>query len=634
MNTKRINQIKEIWLNREDLKTQIYDINKSIIDDLWVDVIKEYLTKKIIDWNIAFDELDDIRFKLLKLEWIEYSKNIGVYNFLYNFLINSVLLPDYCDNYTNYDIFKEFDDIIDRIKSRVSRTMEIINNRGFFNISVWNHDEIQGELEGVFNNGWYIEYRNFDLGWVFWFIHIWENLENEWKYTFRIPIKIPWWLKQKAWEKELLDKVIDPKDIEEILLDYFDWKNGKRTISKNNNNFKWLNDYYITIKKSLNKDLSYWADDTATYYVIDILNTKLKNISDEKYELNEVISFLEWFFEISNVLINDIANKSWIEHKKKYLNFSTMYVYNEWDWDWDTDWIGKSTLEKFSKMLVEMKKPVTLEDIWWQNEAKEEISKIIKSIKHEKIMKSWGSKTTSWIIFEWPPGTWKTLLAQAIATEVHAQVYNIKLTDIASSAYINEWSKNIKELFKFLRYQASKSDNKVVVILDELDALFKKRDAKDQSWEDVKIVNTFLTEMSWFDDIDNIIFIWTTNYIENLDSAVIRSWRMSTKVKVDNPDFEARKQIFEIHIKKIKHISKKAWEAFDNLNVDELSRYSSWLSWADIEEVIRQVIESKAIEEVDTWNFSKITQEDIFSLIKKIRKESKTTKLPTIGFIQ
>ncbi len=620
MNTKRINQIKDIWLNRKDLKTQIYDINKSIIDDLWEDVIKEYLTKKIIDWNIWFDELDDIRFKLLKLEGIEFSKNTWVYSFLYNILINSVLLPDYCDDYSNYDIFKEFDDIIDRIRSRVSKTMEIINNRGFFNISVWNHDQIQEELEWVFNDGWYIEYRNFDLWGVFWFIHMWENIENDWKYTFRIPIKVPWWLKQKAWEKDVLDKVMDPKDIESLLSNYFDWKNWKRTISSKNNTFKWLEDYYITIKKSLNKDLSYWTDDTATYYVIDILNKKLKSISDEKYELDEVISFLEGFFEISNVLINDIANKSWIDHKMKYLNFSTMYVYNEWVWEWDNDWIGKSTLEKFSKMLVEMKKPISLNDIWWQDEAKEEISKIIKSIKHEKVMKSWWSRTTSWIIFEWPPGTWKTLLAQAIATEVHAQVYNIKLTDIASSAYINEGSKNVKELFKFLRYQASRSDNKVVVILDELDALFKKRDAKDQSGEDVKIVNTFLTEMSWFEDVDNIIFIWTTNYIENLDSAVIRSWRMSTKVKVDNPDFEARKQIFDIHIKKAKKISKKAEESFVWLDIDKLSKSSSWLSWADIEEVIRQVIELKAIEEVDNWKTSKITHDDISFLYKKLEK--------------
>jgi len=634
MRLERYKQIKQIWLTRNDLKVQLSEINESIIEEMGDDIIKEYLTKKMVDWRLRMDQIDDIKFKMLKLEWLEYQRDVSIYNLLYNILLNNVLLPDYSTSWNKDDIFDEFDSILERVNTRTSRILENMNNRWFFNINIWNKEEIENELEWFNNNWWYLQYRNFSLNWAFGFVHIWENSECDWKYTFRIPIRIPWGIKQKWWEKSTLDNNVDADLIENILSKYFNWKNWNRTISKTSKDFKWLDDYYISVKRSLNKELAYWTDESSTYFVIDILNKKLKNISEPIYDISDVIQFLEWFFKIANVLINDIANKSWIHHKKKYLNFSTMYVYNEEKSNWKDLSINQSTLDKFSKLLVEMKKEILLDDIWWQEEAKEEISKIIKSIQHEEIMRSWWAKTTTWIIFEWPPWTWKTLLAQAIATEVKAQVYNIKLTDIASSAYINEWSNNLKELFKFLRYQASKTNKKIIVILDELDALFKKRDSEKNSWEDTKIVNTFLTEMSWFDDIDNIIFIWTTNHVDELDNAVIRSWRMSTKVKVWMPDFNSRKQIFNIHIKKSKSKSKKAEEAFNWLDIDELSTFSDWLSWADIEEVIRQVIEKKALEEVDKWEFSKIKQEDVMFFVKKIKKESKSNKLPTIGFIQ
>ena len=66
------------------------------------------------------------------------------------------------------------------------------------------------------------------------------------------------------------------------------------------------------------------------------------------------------------------------------------------------------------------------------------------------------------------------MLAKAVASEVDAEVYNVKLTDIATSAYINTGSNNIQKLFAFIR-QKAQNNKKIVVILDELDALFGKR---------------------------------------------------------------------------------------------------------------------------------------------------------------
>ena len=88
---------------------------------------------------------------------------------------------------------------------------------------------------------------------------------------------------------------------------------------------------------------------------------------------------------------------------------------------------------------------------------------------------------TKWIIFEWPAGTGKTLLAKVIASQIDADIYNVKLTDIASSAYINEWANNLKDLFNFIRNKSQKSEKKIIVILDELDGLFSKKWTKTKN---------------------------------------------------------------------------------------------------------------------------------------------------------
>ena len=229
---------------------------------------------------------------------------------------------------------------------------------------------------------------------------------------------------------------------------------------------------------------------------------------------------------------------------------------------------------------------------------------------------------TKWIIFEWPAGTGKTLLAKVIASQIDADIYNVKLTDIASSAYINEWANNLKDLFNFIRNKSQKSEKKIIVILDELDGLFSKRWKHNQ--EDTKIVNTFLTELDWFEQLENVIFIWTTNRIEEIDPAVIRSGRLWTKIKLDLPNKDWIKQIYEIHITKLKNISKKFTKAIGWVNLDLIVEKSIWLSWADIEEIIRIIAEEKAMQEIDTWKISHITEKDFFDAIEKIKKWTKT----------
>lgn len=214
-----------------------------------------------------------------------------------------------------------------------------------------------------------------------------------------------------------------------------------------------------------------------------------------------------------------------------------------------------------------------------------------------------------------------------IATEVNAEVYNIKMTDIATSAYINEGAKNIKELFQFIRIKAAKNPRKhIIVILDEMDALLKKRDGTRQGDEDKKIVNTFLTEMSGFDKNGNTIFIGTTNDLESIDSAVARSGRFSVKIKVDMPDQTGRKDVYSIHTAKSQKKAKRSGIFSDTLNLDALAIESEGLSGADIKESIRRVLELRAMKEIETMEDEQtrrpIETEEIIESIKHLKKSN------------
>ncbi len=371
---------------------------------------------------------------------------------------------------------------------------------------------------------------------------------------------------------------------------------------------------YIT--KKLKKDLSlgdlidigrewYEVHDLSYQYVIPIFRALYKLITRDILLPNytEGWSEKEIFDELDNI-IERIRNKNKIILNKKEIEPKI-----------------PESIKSFNNNLIKNPEKVTLADIWGQEEAKKEIEDIINFIKYEDIMKSWSAENTNGIIFEGPSWTWKTLFAKAIANEIDAEVYNIKLSDIASGPYINEWVSNVHNLFEFIKIKNKNSNKKVVIIFDEVDALFKKRDSwRNNSWEDIKIVNTFLTEMDDISSLGNVIFIGTTNLIESIDPAIIRSGRMTTKIRLNLPNNEERKQIFEIHINKAKSKSKKAKNAFNYYDLEGLAKISDWFSGADIKEVIRIVIQQKALKEaLKNKDNQKITFKDLEYAVKKIK---------------
>ena len=604
MYKSRFEQIYKQKINRDVVPDLIPIMNSNILNEYWEKTLEFAIKQFILSNDFSLDRINWLVEKIRILWWVELDKSIPLNQMFTKFLVENVLLPNHTEKWDFQGFYNELRRILKRAELRVENILK--REKWFFSIFCpqleWIYDNfvLKGRLEKI----------ELDIWWIFWKCFI-ENDPN-WEFKFIISVR------QKSEDSN--QKIIKPDVLKETIKKIFSSDDSWNYIFKETK---------ISISHLQDLKNEYWKNKKDFYKVFEIF-IDWKNLDDYEDFWNKEI--IDSIFSTWQKLINSLAKVSGIEHKQRIFSFSSknfVEYLGESNFDWDKKNNIKNFEEeeenefaRFESLRVKMEDPVTLNDVWGQSTAKKEVKNIIKSIKFKEIMDSWWAKTTSGIIFEGEPGTGKTLLAKALAYEVEADVYQIKLTDIAPDAYINTWSNNIAMLFKFIRKKAELWW-KIVIILDELDSLFPKRWWQNSHREDTKIVNSFLTELSGFEKLDNVIFIWTTNLIENIDPAVIRSGRLSTKIKVNLPDSDELKQIYEIHLNKARKKSQKFKNISENLELEKIISYSNWLSGADVEEVIRVIVEEKAMQEIERIEVKNLDFEDFKKAIDKVKRKEK-----------
>ena len=134
-------------------------------------------------------------------------------------------------------------------------------------------------------------------------------------------------------------------------------------------------------------------------------------------------------------------------------------------------------------------------------------------------------------LFQGPPGTGKTEFVKYVA-----QYLDIPLTIKCGSDLISKWlgesEKNIANMFK------SANSHQSILFIDEADSLFQKRQNAVRSWE-ISTVSELLIQMERF----NGVLICATNFLENLDEAVMR--RFALKLEFDYLDPESQVKLFQ-----------------------------------------------------------------------------------------
>lgn len=192
--------------------------------------------------------------------------------------------------------------------------------------------------------------------------------------------------------------------------------------------------------------------------------------------------------------------------------------------------------------------------------------------KYEKV----GVRMPSGILFHGEPGTGKTLLARAIAGEADVPFIYATIGDLTSSFQAGG-SKKINNLFKGARKIAP-----CIVFIDEIDAIGMNRGMLGSS-EANQTLNALLSELDGFNKKTGVLVIATTNCIERLDPALIRSGRFDRKLRIKTPsNSKIRKQMFE-HF-----LSKYSCEEEVLNSLDVLARETIGCTGADIETICNE----------------------------------------------
>merc|ERR1712137_1421037 len=191
---------------------------------------------------------------------------------------------------------------------------------------------------------------------------------------------------------------------------------------------------------------------------------------------------------------------------------------------------------------IVMEKPnVSWDDVAGLEMAKEALKEaVILPIKFPQLF---TGKRTPWkgILLFGPPGTGKSYLAKAVATEANdSTFYSVSSSDLVSK-WLGESEKLVKNLFEMAR-----EHKPAIIFIDEVDSLCGSR-SDNESESSRRIKTEFLVQMNGVGkDDDGILVAAATNTPMQIDSAMRR--RFEKRIYIPLPELEARIRMFEIHI--------------------------------------------------------------------------------------
>jgi SpoVK/Ycf46/Vps4 family AAA+-type ATPase len=135
-----------------------------------------------------------------------------------------------------------------------------------------------------------------------------------------------------------------------------------------------------------------------------------------------------------------------------------------------------------------------------------------------------------------PPGTGKTMIAKAIASQSKSMFFNISASSLMSK-WIGESEKLVRTLFALASfYQPS------VVFIDEIDSLLTSR-SENENEASRRIKTEFLVQLdgAGTNVDDRILIIGATNRPQEIDDAFVR--RLSKRLYIPLPNKVSRKQL-------------------------------------------------------------------------------------------
>jgi len=207
----------------------------------------------------------------------------------------------------------------------------------------------------------------------------------------------------------------------------------------------------------------------------------------------------------------------------------------------DSDPEKKKMQTKLEGAIVMEKPNVKWDDVAGLESAKEALKEaVILPIKFPHLFTG-NRKPWRGILLFGPPGTGKSYLAKAVATEAN----NSTFFSVSSSDLVSKWLGESEKLVKNL-FQMAREHKPSIIFIDEVDSLCSSR--SDNESESARRIKTeFLVQMQGVgNDNDGILVLGATNIPWVLDAAIRR--RFEKRIYIPLPEAHARTAMFKLNM--------------------------------------------------------------------------------------
>lgn len=182
------------------------------------------------------------------------------------------------------------------------------------------------------------------------------------------------------------------------------------------------------------------------------------------------------------------------------------------------DWIESAMLPDNLKPLLRESHPTRrLSDLVLQKPCREELREFLGEVSQTELLRSHSLEPRHTMLLIGPPGTGKTSLASAIATELALPFLTVRYEGLVGS-YLGETAGRLQEIVDYV------ARTPCVLFFDEFDSVGKERADAQETGEIKRVVSSLLLHMDALPS--HCIVICATNHPELLDRAVWRRFEL------------------------------------------------------------------------------------------------------------